>query len=72
MYVQSQVTQISRFNNPEGIPESSCSTCLETLVARTAELLEKLEREHRCRVRRGRYSRRLPEFRTAVVLQPVK
>ena len=68
MQMQMSVIDISRCNN-NGIPESS--TCLETLVARTAELLESLEREQRCRVQRRGYRRALPEFRRAM-LQQVK
>lgn len=53
-----QPSNFTRCQNVEQVPESMCTVCMQTIVARDAEALLRAESSHRCasRTRRGRQS----------------
>jgi hypothetical protein len=45
MYAQEELIHTSNHNNAEWVPEIGCSISFEALIARTADLLNRLDRE---------------------------
>jgi hypothetical protein len=55
LQVQTELNQMPPFSNLQEIPET-CAISFQELVARTAELLERIDREYRCRFENGSLS----------------
>lgn len=48
MNTSHKLTSFVRCNNPLDVPESMCTVCLHTLIARDLEALEEAEIRHVC------------------------